>query len=324
MAFPVHDVTLPSVLHDQSNGQLDANLLATIPGQGGGPPVTLLKDTSLRSWQALCAGAYAAGGWLLVMTSRYDSYRPLAVQQAVHDVRYDDQPTGNQRQMCDGVPYWLKTNPATGHPYATAACPGHSNHGYAIAGDLGQWLDGRTVELQPDCLAWLQAHAVEYGWSWEFTQVPQPEPWHLRHFSGDTLTPAVLAYEQGEDMAALTDDQWKLLYARIEAMHLQQMTGERQTTGIKLSTGDSTTLGKPAGPNDQHNADGESYDWLIRMLDKAAKERAEILKAIEEIPEGDADAIAEKVVELLGPELALDTATAVVEQVKKLRYGVVA
>ena len=214
MAFPVQPVTRPSALDGQSNGELDPAILTTIPGQGGGPPVTLLTDTSVRSWQALCAGAYAAGGWILVMTSRYDSYRPLEVQQAVHDIRYDDQPTGNQRQVCDGVSYWLKTNPATGKPYATAACPGHSNHGWGIAGDLAQWLNGRIVSLQPDCLAWLQTHAVEYGWSWEFTVVPQPEPWHLRHFTGDTLTSAVLAYEAGgEDMdstqAAQLNEVWE-------------------------------------------------------------------------------------------------------------------
>jgi hypothetical protein len=81
---------------------------------------------------------------------------------------------------------------------APAAVPGTSNHGWAIAKDFASETDG---DAQPEAITagavkWLNENAPRFGWSFEL----QSEPWHLRHVTGDDVTPAVLAYEQGDDM----------------------------------------------------------------------------------------------------------------------------
>jgi hypothetical protein len=61
----------------------------------------------------------------------------------------------------------------------------NSNHGWALAVDVANASGAR--------LAWLEANALSFGWSWEL--VPE-EPWHIRYYTGDAIPAAVLAYEQ--------------------------------------------------------------------------------------------------------------------------------
>lgn len=197
VVLPVHP---PAVLAGQTNGKLPASLLVATPGQGGGPTVRLVSPAH-RAWRAL-AGSAAGAGISLNTTGLYDSYRPYAVQVNLFTKRYGPDPTNNGYKWWDsdnsGTPErWYKQNDENGDPYATAAVPGTSNHGLGLAVDVANAAGRRLV--------WLEANAVRFGWSWE--TVPE-EPWHLRYVTGDTIPPAVLAYEETHEM---TPDEHRML-----------------------------------------------------------------------------------------------------------------
>jgi LAS superfamily LD-carboxypeptidase LdcB len=66
-----------------------------------------------------------------------------------------------------------------------AAAPGTSNHGWGLAVDFAEELDGDT---QPESVSakfvkWLIRNAATYGFSAEV----QSEPWHWRYVAGDKL-----------------------------------------------------------------------------------------------------------------------------------------
>jgi hypothetical protein len=166
----------PDVLFGQLNGQLPDRILYVAPRFNGGPDIRLVQP-SMRKFLAL-AGTAKQAGFLLKATSYNDSYRPLAVQQQIHDQRYQRTPiSGVTAQMCDDGAWYLKPG------YATAACPGHSNHGWAQAIDLANAFGA--------LLDWLIANVVRFGFSFEL----QSESWHIRDFTGDTYPDAVLTWE---------------------------------------------------------------------------------------------------------------------------------
>lgn len=201
MVLPGLDLTMkpPAVLAGQNNGQLTLSILRQTPGLSGGPTVTLLEAPT-RSWRAMTAGAEAAG-ILLQITSAADSYRPLAVQKAIFAQRYTPvrQP-GRPTKTCNGITYWQMPNTAT------AACPAHSNHGWACAADIRDATDKR--------LEWLTANAPRYGWAWELAS----EPWHIRYIAGDDIPAAVLAYEEADPLAGITEKDAQALIWRVEAI----------------------------------------------------------------------------------------------------------
>lgn len=76
---------------------------------------------------------------------------------------------------------------------ATAAVPGTSNHGRAIAIDLALGTSpDNAVPLNDKALKWLLKNAHLYGFSWEL----QSEPWHVRYVLGDALPAATVEYER--------------------------------------------------------------------------------------------------------------------------------
>lgn len=185
---PIQGYPSELVGHLDENGQLPASILATVPGQAGGPAVTMCK-TAMRSWVAMCADALA-DGIILKTTSKYDSYRPLSVQQAIFDVRYSPDPiVGQPRKNCDGKLFWLRPG------YASAACPGHSNHGYGLADDIGEESDGDsgTESISQKTANWLVVNGMRFGFAAELVS----EPWHWRYITGDNIPPGTLAYEEG-------------------------------------------------------------------------------------------------------------------------------
>lgn len=158
MTYPVRPVKLPDDLQGQTNGKLDARLL--VPINGG-----QLHHAAAASWKKMAAAA-AKDGVTLEPTSYVDTYRPYEVQERIFRERYDRVPRNSDSKVWNGVRYWLRSG------YAMAAVPGTSNHGWALAVDC---------DLRNDhALAWLTAHAVSYGWSWE----AQSEPWHIRYVRG--------------------------------------------------------------------------------------------------------------------------------------------
>lgn len=176
MEYPKKKVIKPSALAGTTNGKLPESILETILGL---PVIRLLKDSSARSWKAMAAHAFR-DGVALSATSIADSYRSYEIQLKIFLERYSTVPiSGQPTKHWNGKTYWLK------HGMATAAVPGNSNHGDAVAVDNKNTTD--------KAISWLLAHADEYGWSWELDS----EPWHLHYFAGDNIPAAVLRFEAG-------------------------------------------------------------------------------------------------------------------------------
>lgn len=192
MALVVLPVQKPAVLEGQENGKLDSDILRSTPGLSGGPTVRLV-ETATRCWVAMTAAATAAG--ITLKTSSYaDSYRTYQVQVSTFTARYQVEPTTNGYRLWDSDGNGTRERWYKKDGVASAAVPGTSNHGWAIAVDVANASGAR--------LAWLERYAVGFGWSWEL--VPE-EPWHLRNYSGDDIPAKVLAYEQEHSMASDLD-----------------------------------------------------------------------------------------------------------------------
>lgn len=182
MALVVKPIVVPAALTDQSNGRLTLTLLSSTPGLAGGPTVRLLTEAA-RAWRAMAASAQTAGVTLKA-TGYADSYRTYDQQVALFTDRYQTDPTLNGWRLWDSdgsgtAERWYKKDNV-----ASAAVPGTSNHGWALAVDVANASGAR--------LDWLQDHALAFGWSWEL--VPE-EPWHLHYYTGDAIPAAVLDYE---------------------------------------------------------------------------------------------------------------------------------
>jgi hypothetical protein len=186
MALPVHDVTMPISLSGQSNGKLAADRLVDTAGQAGGPVVRLCRP-AYRAWRAMCAAAKSAGH-IFKAVSYYDSYRPYSVQETIFKQRY--RRVGYETAIWWDGSYWVH------HTGAVAAIPGTSNHGWALAVDIGEEKDGDsgTESIDQGSVDWLVRNAWRYGFSAEV----QSEPWHWRYYAGDDVPQAVLDYEGGE------------------------------------------------------------------------------------------------------------------------------
>lgn len=193
---------LPADLRTAANGRLAPHLLvpAHIPGGNW-----LLHPLAARSMRAMVAAMTAAGfqvratgtyrthaAQVNLLTSRY---RPVSA--AV----YHTTPRSRRRLWRDAPAHgfssihWVKIPAANGSYPATAATPGESNHGLALAVDFAEERDGDPgVEaISAAMTAWLVANAATYGWSAEL----QSEPWHWRYVAADAVPAAVISFEVG-------------------------------------------------------------------------------------------------------------------------------
>lgn len=194
--LPVRTIIYPAALDGQENGKLPDSILVDTPGQAGGPTVRLLEPAA-RAWRALCAAALKEGH-VLKATSLVDSYRPYEVQERIFLQRFTTSPVSSTRRYWRGQWWYLKPG------YALAAVPGTSNHGRALAVDAGEERDGDTgtESIDDATVAWLVANEERFGFSHE---VPS-EPWHIRYFAGDTVPPAVIAWERAAPTPGDDDD----------------------------------------------------------------------------------------------------------------------
>lgn len=181
-----------SLLKGKENGKLPLSILTTVPGQDGGANVTLVKPAA-RCWVALCAEA-KKHGHILKTSAPNSSYRPYEDQLRIFLQRYKREYKANT-----DVKWWKQPGQILRRKWykwfgAIAAAPGTSNHGWASAVDAGEERDGDSAPESFDdpTLMWLHNNMRRYGFSHEL----QPEPWHLRYFSGDKIPQAVLDYEQ--------------------------------------------------------------------------------------------------------------------------------
>jgi hypothetical protein len=171
VAFPVVALRRPAALAGQRNGELEGRILSPIDFAGG-----RLVSVAALSWLAMAAAARRAG-ITLAANSAHDAYRPLEVQRRIFLARYTldagraRRPLQAKRYL--GRTYYLLPG------FATAAVPGTSNHGWALAVDVDNASGAR--------LDWLRRNAGVYGGSWEL----QSEPWHLRYYAGDAIPSAV-------------------------------------------------------------------------------------------------------------------------------------
>lgn len=187
MALPIAPVVMPADLAGQTNGRLDRSLLVAVPGGGQ------LHHLAARAWVALVANAMAHAAMGLTYTNG-GTYRTYAQQEALFRSRYAVGGIGGgcKRWLAQ---LWCKIKAAL----ATAATPGESNHGWALAIDSA-YDDDLTDGISPDDAAyilghpgwdWLLANAHRFGFSWEL----QSEPWHIRYVAGDQVPAAVLQWE---------------------------------------------------------------------------------------------------------------------------------
>lgn len=178
-ALPIAPLRKPSCLKSQKNGELSAGILKKC-GIGN----FLLAEPAARACRAMVAAAEAAG----FKVRATGTYRTLKQQEQLFLSRYTTKELpGRPTKKWNGVTYWQL--PKT----AMAAVPGTSNHGWGLAVDFAEELDGDTQpeSVSPRFVKWLCRQASRYGFSAEL----QSEPWHWRYIAGDKIPDAVLTWE---------------------------------------------------------------------------------------------------------------------------------
>ena len=217
MAFPVAPVIRPGLLAGTKNGEIPGKYLADV-GPGGKLLIPVAK-----AWLAMVHAAAAVGialtytyggtfrdfaGQLQLFTSRY---RPVSY------VEYVTRKSSHRRYWAEAVEhgyssrYWVKKEIAPGVYPASAAAPGHSNHGWAIAIDAAEGgHPSGAVSLSKRALSWLLENAADFGFSWEI----QSEPWHIRYVVGDIEPQAVANFQQEDTMHIIPDAYARLVDTR--------------------------------------------------------------------------------------------------------------
>jgi len=188
VAYPKRTIVRSSVLNGMQNGKLPDSILVSTPGAAGGATVRLITPAA-RAWRAFTARA-AALGHILKPTSAADSYRSYAIQESTFRARYTTTfLSGRPYKTWNGVRWYQRPNTAM------AAVPGTSNHGWAMAIDVGEERDSDAAAeaLDTPTLNWMLANEQAFG----FMHGVDGEPWHIDYFAGDAIPAAVLAHEQG-------------------------------------------------------------------------------------------------------------------------------
>ena len=169
IVLPIAPLRKPLCLKFQKNGELKAGILKKC-GIGN----FMLAEPAAVACRALVAAAEEAG----VQVQATGTYRSLKQQEQLFLARYTTKELkGQPIKKWNGVTYWQK--PKT----AMAAVPGTSNHGWGLAVDFAEELDGDTQpeSVSPKFVKWLIKNAATYGFSAEL----QSEPWHWRYVAGD-------------------------------------------------------------------------------------------------------------------------------------------
>ena len=176
--LPVQKVTKPACLKGQENGKLSAGILKKCDVGSA-----TMAEPAARAMRAMVAAMRAALGLDYTHVGAYRTYKG---QEDLFRSRYTKTPLpGRPTRKWNGETWYQK--PGT----AMAAAPGTSNHGWGLALDLAEKVDGKPVSISARSVKWLVKHAAQYGFSAE----AQSEPWHWRYFAGDKIPDAVLAFE---------------------------------------------------------------------------------------------------------------------------------
>ncbi len=249
--YYVAPITYPADLNGHLNptGMVPTELLTTVAGGGR------LHHLTARKWNAMVAAA-ARDGFTLTYSGQQACLRTLVEQGVLWRLRCTTTPlAGRPTRQWNGQTWWLL--PGVAWP----ARPGESNHGLGIAIDaaLYNYSAAASTALTGPALAWLKANAWVYGFTWEYHDAPQPEPWHVRDVTGDVIPSAVYHFEQPnpppptpaeDDMPAPFIGQWKganawFITDLFNGYRYVSTTAEAQTAVL---TG-AARWGNPAKPN---------------------------------------------------------------------------
>lgn len=198
--LPIRPLVMPSTLKGQQNGKLSDHLLVKI-GVGS----ARMEITASRAFKAMFAEARKAG----FDPRHVGDYRPFEQQLSLFLARYQPatfttygltsrahRKIWNQAdQYGYKTKYWVKKKNPNGSYPATAASPGNSNHGWGLALDIAQEIDGDPApeSISQNFVNWLIQNAHRWGISAEL----QSEPWHWRYVAGDAIPQAVFDFETG-------------------------------------------------------------------------------------------------------------------------------
>ena len=175
MTYPARSVTVPAALRAHGNGRLPDSMLSKI--RAGGrlyTPVAAIFDR-------LDAKALAAGYQLQTV----GDYRSLDAQIALFRRRYDLNDLGRIPRVTrqyEGRTWYLRP----GHAPSAAPDPSGrrgSNHGWGMAVDIGQRVDGKLVALTDSCFSWLCANAPTFEFYLQTgdPRSPEFERWHWQY-----------------------------------------------------------------------------------------------------------------------------------------------
>ena len=180
--LPIKSLKRPSCLNGQENGKLAAGILKRC-GIGN----FLLAEPAARALRALVAAAEARG----FQVRATGTYRTYAQQESLFRSRYTTKVLpGRPTKRWNGETWYQL--PKT----AMAAVPGTSNHGWGLAVDFAEELNGKpgVESVSPKFVKWMIKNAATYGFSAEL----QSEPWHWRYVAGDRIPDAVIAWEASQ------------------------------------------------------------------------------------------------------------------------------
>lgn len=203
MALPVAQIKWPADLVDVPNGEVPEHLLAGCGVKSYYAPYAELKMHHLaaRAMRAMVAALCASLGYTSVQaTGTLRTYDQQVRMFDGTDPRNRSATTGRYipeslwstvANLTTDLRSWLAKRWKRRSGTASAAVPGTSNHGKAVAIDFAV-----TVPM----VNWLIANAHRFGYSAEI----QSENWHWRYVAGDAIPDAVLAYERSLDPAPVT------------------------------------------------------------------------------------------------------------------------
>jgi len=204
----------PSAIAKQPNGAVADALLDVVDRP---EPIWKMAALPARGMRAMHAAIKADLGITLFSTGRGRTlsqqwaifggplarYRPCSKEEFDKNTAKDDEltkfwPTSERLKVAALLPtavipaaeHWTKIQLQNGKFPATAAVPGTSPHGFWCADDLAM-ANGDPITDQ--VAEWLFTHELAFG----FAHGTRSERWHVQWVVGDTVPPAVAAFDGG-------------------------------------------------------------------------------------------------------------------------------
>jgi hypothetical protein len=201
---------------NQQNGYISLSLLRALSWTSG----HLLHPSAAATIEQLNVAYRAAFGQPITVT---DSYRDYAAQVRVKAIKGD-----------------------------LAATPGFSNHGWALAVDLG----GGIEYFGTDQHDWMRANAPAFGWilpAWAQPGGSKPEAWHWEYDGPLDTIPTTPNPSEEDDMNADQDARLRNIEATVAAVSRRNPivlrcvdTGSANNNQIALVQGNGVHLLTPA------------------------------------------------------------------------------